>query len=89
MVTAARMLEQPAGCLERVRALEAAVRQLADRGANDALGVVEELLHRRGDAFPAAPRAQLRDALLGESVRSQLRAEVSSPLVGIAHPRDE
>ena len=66
-------VEQARARLEEVGALVAAVRELANGCSHDALGVSEELVHRRGDAVASAPRAELRYASLGEPVRSQLR----------------
>ena len=82
-------LEQALRRLERVGALEAAVRELGERGAHDALRVREELVHRRRDPLPAAARAELLDPALGEVVRRELRAEVAAALVRVPHLRDE
>ena len=82
-------LELAVGRLEGVDSLVAAVRERADRGAHDALGVVVERVHRVGDAVATAAGAELRDTSLREAVRSELRAEVAAPLVRVAHPRHE
>jgi hypothetical protein len=74
---------------EHVRAFVAAVGQSKERGPHDTLRVREELLHRSDDQLSPSPLAELGQALLGEPVGSDLRAEVATPLLGIAHLRDE
>ena len=82
-------VEQAERRLEHVGALEAAVRQLPNRRADDPFRVGEELVHRSRDSVPAPPCAELGDPPLGESVPGQLRAKVAATLVGVPHARDE
>ncbi len=75
--------------LEHVGRVEASVRQAGERGPDGAFRVAEQLVHRRGDALPSAAGAELGDAPLRQPVGGQLRAEVSSPFLGVSHAGDE
>ena len=50
---------------------------------------VEQLVHRRLHRRTTMRFAELDDAALGQPLRSDLRSQVTSPLVGIAHVRDD
>ena len=82
-------LEEPVRRLECVGSLEASVGQVAQRRANDALRVREELVHRGLDAPAPSSGAKLVDPPVGERVRRELRAQVAAALVRVAHPADE
>ena len=77
------------GGLEHVRCLVRSVGQHGDAGAHATFGIDEELVHRRRNRIPPASRAELGNALLRETVRRQLRAEIAAPLSRVAHPLDE
>ena len=88
-MTATRSSRSPVSRLEHVGRVEASVRQAGERGPDGALGVAEQLVHRRGDSFPPAANAELGDAPLCQPVGGQLRAEVPSPFFRVSHPGDE
>ncbi len=77
------------GGLEHILRLETAVGQAVDRGSDDALRVVEELVHRRDDSVSAPALAQLGEAPGRQRVSGELGSKVASALVGVAHPGDE
>src|SRR5207249_11915852 len=74
---------------EDVSRLEAAVRQPRDRRTDAALGVRIELVAGGLDARAAAPFAELVEPPPRQTVRGQLRPEISAPLVGVPRLRDE
>jgi hypothetical protein len=63
----------------------AAVRKPAQRLARAPLGVGDHLGEDGGDRVPAAPLDELRQALLGQPVRRDLRAQVAAADVRRAH----
>ena len=75
--------------LQPLGGLVAAVRKRRDPGADAALRVRDELVHRRNHLVAAAARTQLRDPARAEVLRRQLRAQVAAPLVRVPHLRDE
>ena len=75
--------------LQPLGGLVAAVRKRRDPGADAALRVRDELVHRRNHLVAAAARTQLRDPARAEALRRELRAQVAAPLVRVPHPRDE
>src|SRR5205814_4112954 len=75
--------------LQHVDGLEAAVGQAGDRGADAALRIVVELVHRCLDLRPAAALAEPVEAPGGKAVCGALCTEVAAPLFGVAHPGDQ
>ena len=76
-------------CLDDVLGLAASVRESGERRSHHPLGVRVELVHRRDDAVTAAPRAELVEPELGETVRGELGAEVAPPLLRLPRRLDE
>ena len=72
--------------LDDVLGLVDAVGNASDAGADDALGVGVELVHRGVDAIGAVARAQLVHTPAREGLGRKLRAQVTAALVRVPHP---
>jgi hypothetical protein len=73
--------------LDSILGFPASVRQLGDRRADDPLRIRVELVHRARDVVSPAAVDQLREPLVGEAVRCELRAQIAAALVRMTHVR--